>query len=211
MKKIISLILLLTMSVVMLAACQKAESGGSTGSDAGIDPSKIKTMEDVFAFSDEVSDAKSQEYSETKYVIAFELNGTYYRAEADMPKDVADQLFAIDFDAEDKEDQERALISPLEVTSFQELNDQILGQEALDKLVGKTGQELFDDGWTYWFYDLESMQAGMYYGPFSYNVEFAYDGEPMENTDDFDFYEEFKDLKVKSASFEGMGNASAIE
>ena len=44
-----------------------------------------------------------------------------------MPKDVADQLFAIDFDAEDKEDQERALISPLEVTSFQELNDQILG------------------------------------------------------------------------------------
>ena len=100
------------------------------------------------------------------------------------------------------------LLAPLEVTSLTNLSEQIPPQEELDKLVGKTGQELFDDGWTYWFYDLDEMKAGLNSGLFAYEVLFDYDGEPMENTDDFDFYEEFKDLKVKSVTFTGLGDAA---
>ena len=59
-------------------------------------------------------------------------------------------------------------------------------------------------------YNLEDMEAGLYHGPFSFNVKFAYDGEQMENTDDFDFYEEFKDLKVSSVTYEGLGDASGL-
>ena len=84
-------------------------------------------------------------------------------------------------------------------------------QEELDKNVGKTGQELFDDGWTYWYYNLEDMEAGLYYKDFAYTVRFEYDGEPMVNSDDFDFYEEFKDLKVSSVTFDGLGDAAVLE
>ena len=42
-------------------------------------------------------------------------------------------------------------------------------------------------------------------------VKFAYDGEPMENTDDFDFYEAFKDLEVLSVTYDGLGDATNLE
>lgn len=51
----------------------------------------------------------------------------------------------------------------------------------------------------------------MYYGPLSYIVKFAYEGEPLQNTDDFDFYEEFKGLQVESITYEGIGDATSIE
>ena len=35
-------------------------------------------------------------------------------------------------------------------------------------------------------------------------------GEPLENDDDFDFYENFKDLKIRSVTYEGLGDATDI-
>ena len=55
-------------------------------------------------------------------------------------------------------------------------------QEEADQYIGKTGQELIDDGWTVHFYNLEEMKFGMTHGIYSYDITF--EGE-IENPDNF--------------------------
>ena len=210
MKKTVSLVLAVAAVFLMLAACGPSGSSRAEESSASgtFDPAQLKTMADVFVYED--PDEPNEAYTDTDYVFVFQVDGEYYRAVAQLPEEVSAALWEIDFFDEDRDQKVKDLISPLEVT-VENLSEQIPGQEELDKLVGKTGQELFDDGWDYWYYNLEDMEAGMNYGPFSYVVRFAYDGEPMENTDDFDFYEEFKDLPVLSVTYDGIGDATNLE
>ena len=218
MKKTLFPVLMIA-AALLLAACAVPAAGGSnvssqihesTGAPA-VDLSGLKTMEDVFALADKADQGNSQEaYTDKDYVYVFQIDGIYYRARAAMPEDVSEAVWAIDFFDEDKDQKIRALISPLEVALAENLSEQIPGQEELDKLIGRTGQELFDEGGDYWYYNLEDMEAGLNYGPFSYAVRFDYDGEQMVNSDDFDFYENFKDLTVKSVTYEGLGDASGL-
>ena len=206
MKRTAIFVLIIILALSILAACRKPDNSGDD-SPAAFDPAQVKTMEDIFAYAD-TSSYNDIGYTETEYICVFEADGIYYRAIAELPADVSETLWAIDFFDENRDQKERELISPLAVKSIENLSDQILSQEELDQLAGRTGQDLFDDGWTYWAYNLENMEASMNYGPFSYNVQFDYSGEQMDNTDDFDFYEAFKDLKVLSVTFEGPGNAT---
>ena len=61
------------------------------------------------------------------------------------------------------------------------------------------------------YYNVEDMVAGLYHGAYLYDVAFSYDGPKMVNTEDFDFYKEFADLKVKSIKFSDIGNAIDID
>lgn len=205
MKRLVSLVLAVLMVMALLTACSAPDS--STGT---FDPSQLKTMKDVFAASG--GESNQEGFTETDYVYVMEVDGVYYRAVAKLPKDVSEKIWEIEFDDAKRDKKVKDLVSPLEVISVENLSEQIPPQEELDKLIGKTGQELFDDGWgDNWYYDLEDMTAGLNHGPFGYNVKFEYDGEPMENTDDFDFYEAFKDLKVASVTYEGLGDATNLE
>ena len=81
-------------------------------------------------------------------------------------------------------------------------------QEELDKYVGKTGQDLLDDGWTEGYgYNLDDMVFWLYKGPFAYDVVFESD-QKYENTDDFDVWKTIAPLKIKSVTYKGLGNAS---
>lgn len=206
MKKFTALVLLIALVVMTFAAC--GQSGGDESADAEkFDPSQVKVMGDVFPYEEQGD--YQEGYSETDYVFVFTADGTYYRAKTEMPKDISDKIWAMDY-SEDKDAKVRELIAPLEVKSLENLSELIPPQEELDKNIGRTGQELFDEGWEYWSYDLDEMKAGLYYGDFSYDVAFEYDGEPLENSDDFDFYENFSGLKVKSIEFSGLGDASDL-
>lgn len=212
MKKILSMLLMTVLVLSLLAACGRAVPGGaaSAPADSGsFDPAAVKTMGDVFSYED--PEQQRESYSETYYVFVFQADGNWYRAVADLPQDVSETLWAIDFFDENRDQKIRDLISPLAVRSLENLSEQIPAQEELDGYVGKTGQILFDEGWTYWYYNLDDMEAGLYHGPFSYKALFEYDGEPMENTDDFDFYEEFKDLVILSVTCDGIGDAANID
>ena len=215
MKKIVSIALMVALALLLLTACSSgsatapAVSEPSAGEASGsFDPSQLKTMGELFA-SAEVEEAQTG-FSEAHYVVVFHAGGNDYRAVADMPQDVSDAVWAIDFFDEERDQKIQDLVSPLAIGSLENLTEQAPSQEALDAYVGKTGQDLFDEGWSYWFYDLEAMEAGFYSGPFSYMVQFEYDGEPLENDDDFDFYETFKDLKIRSVTYEGLGDAADI-
>lgn len=205
MKRISSLIAAACMLLLVLTACGQQPANESTAS-VSFDPAQVKTMADVFPFKEDNEYQDSA--TETQYIFVFKADDVYYRAIADMPEGLIDEIIDIEYD-DDHDAAVEKLLAPLEVVSLTNLSEQIPPQEELDKLVGRTGQELFDDGWTYWSYDLVEMTAGLYSGLFAYDVVFDYDGEPMENSDDFDFYEEFKDLTVKSVTFSGLGEATS--
>ena len=222
MKKIIILVCVITAAIFMLTACKKtepvqngssasSENAGSTAasvSSGSFDPSAVKTMGDILPY--EETGNYQEAYSEKQFVYVFVADGVYYRAKAALTKEAADMVWGEEYD-EERDQKVRELISKLEIDSIENLSEQVPTQEELDKLIGKTGQELFDDGWTDFGYDLSEMNANMYHGDFAYIVHFEYEGEQMVNTDDFDFYEAFKDLKVGSVKFDGLGNAANPE
>ena len=213
MKKKLVLLIMVMAAALMITAC--GQDAGGSGSEetasagGGFDPAQVKTLGDLFAYQTE--DNYQEGYTEEKYAYALEVDGVYYRAVVDLPADVSKEIWAMDFDDEDREQKIRDLVSPIAVTDLENLTEEIPDQAELDQLVGRTGQELFDDGWVYSGYDLEAMQAWMNHGPFAFVVGFEYDGAPMENTDDFDFEKEFKDLKVKSVEYDGIGDATNLE
>ena len=207
MKKLTVFILTVAAVLLLLTACgQSAEN--ESDATGGIDISQLKTLGDVFGYKD--NGDFQEAYSTTSYVLVFNVEGVCYRVTAELPKDVSDAVWALD-DSEDKDQKAAELLAPVEISKVENLSENIPEQSELDKYVGKTGQELFDEGWSYWYYNLDEMEAGLNYGDYNYKVRFDYDGEPMENTDDFDFYEAFKDLTVSSVTFEGIGDAANPE
>ena len=137
------------------AAAEDAAAGSSAAGESGspksaaegeVDLESLKTLGDAFALQGKDEDINQRGFSEDKYIYVFSIAGVPYRVTADLPADVSEKLFALEFD-ENYEKNEMELVSGLEITSRENLNDQILPQEELDALVGKTGQELFDAGW----------------------------------------------------------------
>lgn len=200
MKKVLSIFLVLLMAMMALTAC--GGSGDSDSGDAGdaapvTSVEELKTIGDIMAL--EASDYSTAVY-EDQVVYAFKLGDTYYRAKADISPEDAQAYWDVDYTAEDYEEQEAAIISPLEIREIENLSEQILSEEDCAALVGKTGQELQDAGWTYSGHDLESMEFWMEYGPFVYTVVF--DGEVAEA--DYETFEDeagTKDMAVKSVTF----------
>jgi hypothetical protein len=206
MKKVLSLILVLMMSVLALTACGGSGSDES-GSDDAVSVDSLKTIGDIIALD---SDDEQYVVYEDKVIYAFRLGETYYRANAAISAEASKAYSDIDFSDEDYEEQQKELLSLLEITEIEDLSDQMLTQEQMDALVGKTGQELQDEGWLFSGHDLENMEFWMNYGPFLYTVVF--DGSVDEA--DYDSFEDesgTKDLTVKSVSLDALGDATSIE
>ena len=158
MKKKLSLGLMLVVSALALAGCIKFKFGNSGNlkniGTTNFDPVQLKTMKDVFAYGD--PENSNEAYTDKTYIFVFNVDGIYYRAVAEMPEDISAAVWKIDFLDEDKEQKVKDLVSPLDA-KIENLSKQIPSQQELDKLIGKTGQELFDNGWTYWSYNLLDM------------------------------------------------------
>ena len=116
----------------------------------------------------------------------------------------------ISFEDEDYEAQQAAILSPLAIDKIENLSEQILSQEELDKLVGKTGKDLQDAGWTFGGQDLSTMEFWMNYGAFSYTVVF--DGSvPESDWETFEAETGTADMTVKSATYNSLGDATNVE
>ncbi len=224
MKKFLCMLCVLMIALAMLTACGKTSGGeagntdntasgseGTSETEGAFDPAQLKTLADVFAVVP-IDDYNTQmAYSEIDYCHVFSVDGVYYRVHAKMTKEVYDALDALDYMDDDLDAKQRELLGPLEITSVENLNELMPTQEEMDQWVGKTLSEVFGEDWDYWFYNLEDMTAAVNYKEFSYDLAFEYDGEPMQNTDDFDFYEAFKDLKIKSVTLSGLGDAAFVD
>ncbi|MBR0398660.1 MAG: hypothetical protein IJI10_10380 [Eubacterium sp.] len=199
-----------TVSDSTAQAGASSASAASADTTAGFDLSSLKTLGDAFALQGKDEDTEQRAFYEDKYIYVFTVDGVPYRVIADLPADISEKLFALEYD-ENYEKNEMDLVSDLEVATAENLNEQILPQEELDALVGKTGQELFDEGWRSGsFYNTENLEVWLEYGPFSYT--FHFDGKVApEDAEDFDVYEGLADMKVLDAAFEGLGDATYME
>ena len=199
-------LVLVSCIVLFLAACgAKNDAAPAAPEEAGASAagtSEFKTMGDVLAY-----DSENSGYSETHYVYVFDKDGVTYRAVAELPADVSEAIWAIDFFDENRDAMILDAVAPLEIMQLDNLTEMIPAQTELDALVGKTGQELKDDGWSIWSWDLDAMEFGMYHGPFAYTVVMEGDFQPNENYD-FDEDADFAPLTVKSVSYDGIGDAT---
>jgi len=148
--------------------------------------------------------------TEGKYVLGFEQDRMIYRAVAEMPSDVSEAIFNLDWEDPDRDEKERELISPLKVISIDNLTEGIPSQEELDKLIGKTGAELFEDGWynSGWnLYDMDNPIFFMNKGPYSFDMVMTGDIHDPENFED----EDINALVVSSVTFGSISNPTYLE
>ena len=143
-----------------------------------------------------------------KYVYAFEQDGDYYQAVADMSQEAFDEVMSLDYMDKQYADKLKALISPLSVISIRNLSESEPTEEELASLVGKTGEELFSEGWSNSGWDLDSMTFFMNHGAYSYNM--VMEGEVTKGIGEFE-EQDIKPLVVKSVTYEGIGDYTSLD
>ena len=208
MKKGFVCVLSLLIVLTLFAACGKKESSdpAPTNNAPAADTLSVETIGEALALKGE-GEFQSATLGKA-YVVVFEKDGVYWRVIAELTPEQHDAIFALDILDENHDEKEKELVSPLTVTKIENLNEKKLSDDDMTALVGKTGAELFDSGWTTGMgYDLESMEFYLEYAPFMYTVTFEKQ-EQLENTDDFDEEAAVASLKVVSVSFSGLGNSA---
>ena len=208
MKKGFVCVLSLLIVLTLFAACGKKGSNDPTPTNniPASDTLSVKTIGEALALKGE-GEFQSATLGKA-YVVVFEKDGVYWRVIAELTPEQHDEIFALDILDENHDEKEKELVSPLTVTKIENLNEKKLSDDDMTALVGKTGAELFDSGWTTGMgYDLESMEFYLEYAPFMYTVTFEKQ-EQLENTDDFDEEAAVASLKVVSVSFSGLGNSA---
>jgi len=136
------------------------------------DPSSWKTLADVLSLE---TDSRESSWDEKSYTYIFDYAGTQWLVKAAFSKDLNDAVSAIDFHAEDRQEQINAILGPCEIQKVIDLCSLALPQEELDQWVGKTGQDLLDAGWVYngYYSDGNGVRICMVNGDFQYQVAFA--------------------------------------
>ena len=164
------------------------------------------TMGDALAASD--SDNHSFGSTDHYCCAVFEKDGATYRAVAELPDGLCEKIWEVEYD-ENHDKNIAALVSDIPLIRFENLTKDQPTQAECDALVGKTGQDLLDDGWVSWGYNLESGEFWMEHGAYAYIVvfdtEFDLDSLDFET---FDEYETIAPLTVKSVTCTGVGNGA---
>ena len=208
MKKGFVCVLSLLIVLCLFAACGKQGSSDPAPTDnvPASDTLSVETIGEALALKGE-GEFQSATLGKA-YVVVFEKDGVYWRVIAELTPEQHDEIFALDILDENHDEKEKELVSPLTVTKIENLNEKKLSDDDMTALVGKTGAELFDSGWTTGMgHDLDSMEFYLEYAPFMYTVTFEKQ-EQLENTDDFDQEAAVASLKVVSVSFSGLGNSA---
>lgn len=204
MKKIITVMLICVLTMLALTGCgaKDQKDQESKGSGSG-EAETYETIGDIKDYEE-----SSFAYGEKQFVFVFTKDGISYRAFCDMPEDISAKLNKLDASQEDFAEKVKEEAAELRITKLENLNDGVPSQDELDKLVGKTGQELIDDGWSVWGFNVETMEFNMSHGPYNYIVVF--DGK-VKMTEDLDGNDAAAPLKVKSVKYDGIGDAANIE
>ncbi len=207
MKKTLSLLLVLLIALGVLAGCGQAPApAAAPAAESAVSIESIKTIGDAMAIESE--EYQSAAY-EDAFVYVFHLGDAIYRVTAPLSPEGFSAIMALDYADPEYDRKYSDIISPLAIERRENLSELIPDQAELDKLVGKTGEELFEDGWYIGSgYMLDDMLFYMGKDLFEYSVVF--DGR-LEYSEDFDADEAIRPLKVKSVAYFGLGDAATPE
>lgn len=211
MKRTLALLLCAVM-VLCLCACGSAVTvTGSSGEETETPAAASISVDELKTMGDAINVGKDSQYvstwDEAHYIYCFMLGETPVRVIADLDAETYNKVEEVVFSgAEDAEDQLYALLSPLPLSSVEDLSGEMLSDKELSKLSGKTGGDLLADDWfangSYWSED-EGLAVLMDKGIICYQVNFDKD---VERDDDFDVTEAIRDMKIASVSFFGLGD-----
>ena len=205
------------------SAPSTTEATSSVAPSSSVVPSSSKAQEDKSATFKTMADVlrvRTKDnwcsgYDEHRMIYVFETEGIFYRAYITMKKDVFDKLQESASSPGDSMDKRDQIYSSLAIDRCENLSSLIPKQEELDKLIGKTGKDLFDAGWGSRGFSLEDPEGQQLYAAkdlFEYTVIFEgkYEGKPINwDTEEFDEGKYFSDKKVKSVKFRGVSDAAA--
>ena len=210
MKKKAVSVLALVLALALLSGCgapAAPERPEPAPSGPAVTVETMQTIGDAMANRDE----GEEQYAayENRFVYVFTFGGAIWRVLAPMSEEEFNALIALDIFDEQYQEAYNMLVMPLKIEKRENLSELLPDRAELDKLIGKTGAELFGDGWTSAGFNLYDMQLYADKGPFEYVVTFdgGYDN-PDGVPDDFDEYEFFGPLKVKSVVYARLGNAT---
>ena len=164
------------------------------------DISDAKVLSDVFGAEPMGSIA-----FEERYIWAFVLNGTHYRAVADIDPDLAHQIWDLDYEDPDHNKKEMDLLKDIEIKTIENLDEMIAGEDEIAQFAGKTGADLVDAGFTF-----DTFYADEHYFEGNYGVGYYrvfYEGKPDTSLDDLN--EMISPLTIVSIDYQGIGDFAA--
>lgn len=180
-KQLVTLAMAATLGIMPLAAC--AGTGSATADDASspatatqtapLDATSWTTLGDALANAD--NEFISYSHNDTYFVCVFHAGDSRIRLVGEMDPSIELSFADLDIDADDYNKQFAGIVGDLKLLSAEDITDQALSQEELNALVGKTGQELLDEGFVfedYYFYGGEETGANFGKECFAYNITF---------------------------------------
>ncbi len=204
MKRLVILLLSVLIAAGMCGCGGGKGDGGESTPKSDFNIKKIKTLGEAMAVE---ADSRSAGWSDKQYVYVFEYEGRTYRVKAPMTPELNEKVGKVDFFADDKDAQIAEVVGAQELESVEDLTDGIPAQKELDKLAGKSGAELLDEGYEPWghYYDGEQLEFTMAKGDYEYTVTF---NENIEPGDDFDETAALSGLTVKSVEYSGVSSSA---
>ena len=152
----------------------------------------------------------SSVWDDNHYVEVFDGGEQTFRVVAKMDADTYKKTNELDASMEDYEEQFAEAVAGLELESAEDLTGDKLSQEEIDALIGKTGQDLLDAGFTfesYYMYGGDETGVTMAKGYLAYNVTFDVN-VPEDKTEDEGA--SIKDATITEIEFAG-GSESAVD
>ena len=164
-----------------------------------VEESGFTVLADAFAFRGE---NYSSSMTDDTYVLVFNRDGTFYRVEADITAEIAEKANALDFFDKDHDQKLDALLGDLPVRRVADLSAGIPSQEELDMLIGMTGTDLLQMGFSLGSGYSFDGSAEMYLVLDLYEYHFIFNETVPEQEDHDALLAEIMDsLTVKKAEF----------
>ncbi len=201
MKKVILLMLAV---LLLFGLCACGQDGSPSGQDTE-GSGELLTMGDALSVE---SDYTYSGWDDKHYVYVFDNHGVPTRVVAAFSEELCQALDEIDFFDEERDEKIYDLLSPLELESVEDLSSYIPAQEELDQLVGKTGQELLDDGYEIWGHEFQENKTAFTLVKGLCEFEFEFN-EVVTDDEDIADEEIILPLTVKSAKYQGISSNSA--
>ena len=200
----------IALAVVVAFACCACGQSSSPGaaSTQGVPADQLKTMGDAYAVE---SDFYMSSYDDKTYVYVFDNGTAPMRVIADMTPEVYTALEAVDYSKDDVNEQIAKAVSPLVLKKVEDLSAGIPAQSELDKLIGKTGQDLIDDGYVpsgSWTVSDDSTEFSMAKGLYEFDVAFNEILGEKAGSEIEDPTKVVKDLTVKSVTYSRIADSA---
>lgn len=212
----IAIMLALSLCIAPLTACggqsqtTDAESAtseqASTGTTQLPDLSSWKTLGDALAYDDGTNSSAS--WDESHYLTMFDIGDSTVFVVAKMDAQTYDAYSQISAADENYEQETRDCLGGLELVSAEDVTSLRLDRGTLDTYVGKTGQDLFDDGFDfedYWGYGGDETGVTMAKGLFAYNVTFDAHVDEEQVSDEG---EGIKNATIQTIEYVGASNSA---